>query len=167
MHPKRGPKKNILTTKQRKFVDYYVDCGNAAEAARKAGYKSGPKELLKKPHVKEQIEKKLLRVTQETDISAERVLEELGRIAFANLGDYLEWNGTTVKPKSSRDLTPEQRASIEEVFLTRNGVRLKLYDKLAALEKLGKHLGLFSDKVKHEGELTIQVRMPEDLEEYY
>jgi phage terminase small subunit len=84
------------------------------------------------------------------DVTIDRIVGEYVKIAFADAGDYFDWgpNGVTVKDKS--ELTPEQRSAVAEVSqtVTEKGgtIRVKLHDKLNALEKLGKHLGMFIDK---------------------
>jgi len=51
--------KQGLSDKQRRFVDVYLECGNASEAARQAGYKTRPdsigEENLRKPEIQEAI----------------------------------------------------------------------------------------------------------------
>ena len=45
----------------------------------------------------------------------------------------------------SDKLTPDLKAAIAEIRQTREGVVNKFHDKRAALENLGKHLGLFKE----------------------
>ena len=71
-------------------------------------------------------------------ISPERVLQELAAIAFARVPDYLDSDGNL---KGS--LKPLQRAAIASVEKSSTGLKVKFYDKMKALELLGKYLGLF------------------------
>ena len=76
-------------------------------------------------------------------LSARRILEELSRIAFATVTDFLQVeNGALVVADSSR-LTESQQAAIASIEKTTGGVKVKFYDKLKALELLGKAMGLF------------------------
>ncbi len=98
-------------------------------------------------------------------IRADRVLEELARVAYANCGDYSTWGPDGVELKNSQELTEEQTAAVAEVSqtTTRYGgtVRIKYHDKIRALELLSKHLGMFADKiqVEHSGEMTLQAQV--------
>src|SRR5688572_13977395 len=107
-------------------------------------------ELLKHGKVAGRIKELQATHQKRHDITVDRIVGEYVKIAFADAGDYFDWgpDGVTVKPKS--DLTPEQRSVVAEVSqtVTEKGgtIRVKFHDKLNALEKLGKHLGMFIDK---------------------
>ena len=95
---------------------------------------------------------------ERTEITADRVLEEYGKVAFASIGNYMDWgpSGVVLVPKDS--LTPEQLAAVSEVSETASEsgvhVKLKLHNKLDALNALGKHLGMFKDKVELSGSVN-------------
>jgi phage terminase small subunit len=87
---------------------------------------------------------------QNTLVTVESIVEELKKIAFADLGHVVEWDETGVRIKSSAELTPAQRASISEVSETSTKIgaelvnskkTLKFYNKLTALDMLMKHTG--------------------------
>jgi phage terminase small subunit len=146
-----------LTPKQKRFVDEYLIDLNASQAAIRAGF--SPKtsrfigyRLLTVPKIKE-----ALRVAQEdlsrrTEVTQERVIAELAIIALSNIGDVVSWGPEGVSVKSNDELSPEILASIADVSKSggKEGgmVRVRLYDKLKALELLGKHLGLFEEKIE-------------------
>jgi hypothetical protein len=80
-------------------------------------------------------------------ITLERVLEEYGHIAFVDLGRIATWDADgrlTMKPSS--EIEPKDRAAISEIRRAGPGegtVHIKLYDKKAALDAIGRHLGMF------------------------
>ena len=79
-------------------------------------------------------------------ISPERVVEELAAIGFARATDFLCVEGGELIIRSTQELKKADRAAIASVERTSNGIRLKLYDKMKALELLGKYFGLFEGK---------------------
>ena len=76
-------------------------------------------------------------------LSPEQVLEELAAIGFARATDYLTVEKDALRVMDTQSLTPTQSAAIAAMETTSGGVRLKFYDKLKALELLGKYLQLF------------------------
>ena len=95
---------------------------------------------------------KLAKVMDRYAVTQERITEEMAKIAFANVDDFVTWDNDGVAVKSSADLTDATKAAISEVSETRNEktgttVKVKAYDKLAALQTLAKTLGMMTDKV--------------------
>lgn len=79
----------------------------------------------------------------QADISPERVLEELVAIGFARATDYFCVRDGNLEIRSTDDLSPEAVKAIAGVERSSSGLKLKFYDKLKALELLGKHFGFF------------------------
>ena len=92
-----------------------------------------------------------------TEVTQDRVVQELASIAFAKVTDYvrIRSNGTTsiVVMKSTDDLTDDQVRAIAGIKEGANGIEIKLNDKEKALELLGRHLGMFKDKVDVSGKV--------------
>ena len=146
-----------LTPKQKLFCDYYLISLNATEASIKAGYsKKTAKEIgaenLTKPNIKEYLQNSMNKRAEKLEITADKVIGEIAKLAFANTTDILEITDTSIKIKDLSKLDTTCISSAEEVFDKdgrRVGVKVKLHDKTKNLELLGRHLGLFKDKVEH------------------
>jgi phage terminase small subunit len=80
-------------------------------------------------------------------VSAERVLAELARIGFSDITTAVSIKDGKVQVVDTDQLSPDMRAAISEIRETRDGIAVKLHDKRAALENLGKHLGLFKENI--------------------
>lgn len=153
-------KKPRLTPKQRRFVSEYLVDMNATQAALRAGYsKKNPKpiawELLhKRPAVAEAISKELLVREKRTLISGDRVLQQLARIAFADVRELAQAGDDGVDVTSLKTLSDDLAAAIVELSVNGKTVRLKL-SRIEALKALARHLGLF-DKNQSRGEPASQ-----------
>lgn len=152
-----------LNLQQAKFLKEYLKHGNATKAALSAGYSeasaySQGHDLLKHPEIKKSVEKAFTKL----EISAENVLAELAKLAFSNMGDYVAPNadGTQLVPDFSA-LTRDQMACIQEIKVDESAggagdgkrervqrTTFKLADKGLNLERLGRHLKLFTDKIE-------------------
>ena len=80
---------------------------------------------------------------QSNGLSPERVLEELQAIGFVRASDFLSAGEDTLTLKAYDALTPAQSAAVASMEVTKTGVKVKFYDKLKALELMGRHFGLF------------------------
>lgn len=158
-----------LTAKQIRFVDEYMVDFNATQAAIRAGYSKKTAafigaENLKKPKIAEEIARRQKDLQRRTEVTQDRVVKELARVAFADATDYAcvetltyeNEDGTVspiqvVSPKDTDTLSDDQRAAIASIKQGANGVEVKLCDKIKALELLGRHIGMFSDKLSLSG----------------
>lgn len=150
-----------LTPKQAKFVAEYVKCGEAKRAALAAGYKDGSairsqaSEMLQVPKIKAEIEKRMAKLTNKLEITAERVLKERARLAFFDPRCLFRDDGT---PKEITELDDDTAAAVAgldvEALFDGGGKdakrigsvkKYKLADKNASLTALEKHLGLYKD----------------------
>lgn len=151
------------------FAREYVIDLNGTRAAIAAGYKpSTAKEqasrLLTKRSVSSLVDKHLATRASKTDLKAEHIVEELRRLAFSNMMDYMEIdeNGKPCGLNMS-NLTRDQAAAIQEITEDTTGgsgdgerrlvlrTKFKLSDKAKNLELLGRHLGMFKDVTEHQG----------------
>lgn len=145
-----------LTDKQKKFIDEYLVDLNATQAAIRAGYKEKTAyrtgaENLRKPQIQREIQKRMQERQQRTEVTQDMVVKELAAIAFSRATDYVEIrsNGvcSTVVIKPTSDLSDQQIRAIAGIKEGANGIEIKLNDKEKALELLGRHLGMWNDKL--------------------
>jgi len=148
-----------LTPKQQRFVDEYLKDRNAAAAAKRAGYNpDSGRHLTAKPHVRAAIDRRVEKVAEKAEISAADVIRELGRIAFADIRKLYDEHGNLKPISELDDDTAAVLAGIEVEELQDGAVRkVKRYDKPKALELLGRHLGIFNDRLALDGPLVVQV----------
>lgn len=135
-----------LTRKRRAWIEEYLTCWNATEAARRVGYKhpnaQGPR-LLLDVSIQEIIEKRIA----EKAMSADEVLLRLAEQArgdiseFVKAGGGIDWEKVGEKGRLVKSIA----------HTTGKNSRLELYDAQAALVHLGKHHGLFKDRIEHSG----------------
>jgi phage terminase small subunit len=145
------------------FVSEFIACGNATAAAKRAGYsertaKEQGYDLLTRPHIAEAIAAKQTKHFAKQDITAERILAELARIAFLDVSKLLHDDGAMKAISEIDDDTRAGIAGLEVVNLTEDGAsigtlkKIKIADKLVALDKLARNFGLLQDKLKISGD---------------
>jgi phage terminase small subunit len=162
-----------LTAKQTFFVAEYQKDFNGTQAAIRAGYSAKnadviADQLLGKTWVSEAIQKAMKERLLKIGVHAERVLTELARIGFSDIRKLFNENGSLKNPQdwdadtaaavAGVQFTEEFEASSKE----RKGIgttkRVRMFDKVRALEMLMKHLGLFpTDRKPGESDLPPQV----------
>ena len=148
-----------MTEKQKIFADEYLIDLNATRAYRVA-YSAVKKEeaaavngskLLRNTKVAAYIQERMQERQKRTEITQDRVLQELAAIAFARATDYAEVKDECVKIKDTKDLDEQQVRAIAGIKEGKFGIEVKLNDKEKALELLGRHLGMFKDKLEVSG----------------
>lgn len=153
-----------LTAKQKRFCDEYLIDLNATQAAIRAGY--SPKtaceqasRLLANVKVQDEIAIEMAERSKRTGINQDRVLMEIAKMAFVNIDDVIDLDTAKVK----RTATKEDLACIQSVKIkpTEFGTEreIKLCDKKSNLELLGKHLGMFKDKVELEADMDLNINI--------
>lgn len=134
-----------LTPKQKAFAEYYIETGNATEAARKAGYKGKnlnriASENLSKLDIKNYIAEKMKELEDQRIAKADEVLKYLTRVIR---GEETE---QVVVTENIGDFMSEARVVNKE---------LSAKDKIKAAELLGKRYRLFVDKVEKDTNINV------------
>jgi phage terminase small subunit len=166
-----------LTAKQQRFCDEYLIDLNATQAAIRAGYSpkgmnKRVSRMMANEGIQAYIKERQKELEERTEITQDSVLHELALIAFAKASDYarvvekdamvevdgnmvpvLDEDGNqvkyrTVEPILTDELTEDQKKAIAVIKKGRDGFEIKPYSKIQALELLGKHLGMFTEKVE-------------------
>jgi phage terminase small subunit len=166
-----------VKTRQELFAREYVIDLNATRAYVAAGYspngaEASASKLLTNTKVRRLVDQLLSKRASKLDLKAEQVVEELRRLAFSNMLDYMEIDEDG-QPRGLdlTKLTRDQAAAIQEISEDATGGqndgerrlvlrrKFKLSDKTKNLELLGRHLGMFQDNVKVTGLEGLAERM--------
>lgn len=128
-----------LTPKQKAFADYFIECGNATEAAIRAGYskktaKQIANENLTKPYLKSYIDSRLKEIESKRIATAEEVLQYLTAVMRGEEKDQFELDAS-------------------------------LQDRTKAAELIGKRYALFKDRVEATVSETSKSELNELLEQ--
>lgn len=163
-----------LTNKQKLFVQEYLIDLNATQAAIRAGYainraSEQGHQLLQKTTVSAEIEKALAERSRRTGISQDRVIQELAKIAFVNIRDVVNDDAEILINADEADLAAVESLKVK-IIPTKSGENgiereVKLSSKLKALELLGKHLGMWNDKLDVNLNVPVLFEGEADLEE--
>lgn len=144
-----------LNLKQKLFVcEFLVDL-NALQAYQRAGYISnsskGPYELFEQPKIRAAVKEAMRHRMERLRINQDRVVRELGNIAFFDPGDVLEGEGEDIRIKNLWHMPKHARKAIKKITRTNgpNGisVSLEFHDKIQALNLIGKHQGMFDQRL--------------------
>lgn len=144
-----------LTPKQKAFADYYIETGNATEAAIKAGYSKKTarvigQENLTKPAIKTYIDEKMEQLADKRIAKAEEVLEYLTRVIR---GEETE---QVVVTENIGDFMSEARVVNKE---------LSAKDRIKAAELLGKRYRLFVDKIEQKVDVNSTTKLDSILQQ--
>ncbi len=156
-----------LRPKHAIFVAEILKGKSATAAAITAGYsaratKQAAWQLLRNPAVRAAIHDGRNAIAQRALVSAEQVIRETAIVAFADLADVMDFTGDEICEKRAKTIDPQKRRAIQSVKITTKTtsygrgddkltettrtVEYRLWDKMAALDKLAKHFGLFLDQ---------------------
>lgn len=170
--------KKKLSAKQERFCQEYLVDLNATQAAIRAGYSKKTAymighENLKKPKIQERISRAMKKREERTEITQDRVLQELALVGFSDLRNYIDIDENTgaIKARGFDQMPKETSRALESIQEDRvikedaNGEQVTVYDKvkfkthskIRALELLGKHLDMFIEKVDHSGNIHLSI----------
>lgn len=159
-----------LTVKQENFCNYYVETGNASVAYRKAYSCDRMKDktinerssrLLKEYKISTRVKELQDELQKRSDISKDEAVKELTNMVRTNIADYVEVGNTinvdgesvsiggqSITIKDISVLTVEQQRCIKSIAPTKGGIKIEMYDKIAAIDRLSKMLG-WDEATKH------------------
>lgn len=159
----------LMRPKHARFVAEYLIDLNATQAAIRSGYSKRTanriaSHLLSKVDIRQAIDAQQAKQLESTELSAARVLEEMRRLAFSDVRAFFDERGNL---KPMRELTAEQGAALSSVEVLQRNLtsgdgqvdtlhKIKTWDKVRALEMLGKHFALLTEQVQHSGGIDIQ-----------
>lgn len=158
-----------LNAKRKRFAEEYVVDLNATQAAIRAGYstktaRSIGQRLLTDLDVQTEIQRLMAARSGRTEITSDQVLREIARIAFVNPKAFFNDDGTLKEIKdipddavaglSALDIAEEYEGSGDDRHFVGYTKKIRYADKLKALELLGKHLGMFKEKVEVSGSVA-------------
>jgi phage terminase small subunit len=165
-----------LTPKQERFVAEYLIDLNATQAATRAGYSARTANeqgarLLANVSVRSAIEASKAKRIERIEITQDRVLLELARIAFFDMRTLYTEEGQLKKPHELDDNAAAVLAGIDTQSTLLGGddeegapstlvtKKVKVSDKVAALTLAMRHMGMLKDKLEVTGEISLAERM--------
>lgn len=158
-----------LSDKQKAFCDHYLIDFNAKNAAIKAGYskktaKVQGSRMLTNVNLQKYLQSKKERVIAKLEVSQERVLQEINRVALQDARKFFYEDGSLIPIHLLDDDAAAVIAGmdIEELFEYEDGQKnkighvkkIKRWDKMKALEMLAKHYKIYSDAPVNNNTLT-------------
>lgn len=140
-----------LSDRDQQFVNEYLVDFNAAKAAKRAGHttqKSKGWQIKRRKAITAAIEKAIAERSKRTQITADRVLREYARIAFADIRSFAKGRQGASDLEAVAALSDDDAAAVSEFSGAPDGkgLKVKLHDKKRALDALARHLGLFIKK---------------------
>lgn len=159
VEPRGAVTQRAISDRQRRFADEFLKDFDASAAARRAGYapRSAPflaTKLRRYPGIAARIEAGMAARRLPIRAEADRVLVEYARIAFADIGRIAAWDDKHLRLKPKRRIALEDSAAIAHIgpFGKSSGgrgieLRLRLHDKVYALDMLARHLGLLDPRM--------------------
>jgi phage terminase small subunit len=154
-----------LTPAEEAFLGHYLSSWNATAAARATrpdSVRPNGKAVLDRPHVQQELRRRLVSLHERADISAERVMVETARIAFADPRRLFDPNGRVLSPHELDDATAAAIKSIKVASRTvkdedgteyvERAIDYQFVDKGQALDKLHKHFGLYEADNAQQGD---------------
>ena len=145
-----------MTDAQKRFCDEYLIDLNATRAY-KVAYPNCKKDetasqagsrLLRNVKVQEYISEKQKEIEKRTKVTQDMVINELKAIAFSNATDFASVKENAVIISDTDKLSKDTKKAIVSIKEGKNGIEVATASKLQALELLGRHLGMFKDRLE-------------------
>nr|DAW31157.1 MAG TPA: Terminase small subunit [Caudoviricetes sp.] len=142
-----------LSVKQENFCNYYIECGNASEAYRRAYSCSNMKdesinvkavELLNNGKITVRVKELQEELKKKSDITKEEVLNMLKSFMYADIRNFLTIKNGNVIFKDSEDWTDEMAMQVESVKQGKEGIEIKLNGRAWTIQRICKMLGFDS-----------------------
>ncbi len=142
-----------LSVKQENFCNYYIECGNASEAYRRAYSCSNMKdesinrkaiELLNNGKITARVKELQEELKKKSDITKEEVLSMLKNFMYADIRNFLTIKNGNVIFKDSEDWTDEMAMQVESVKQGKEGIEIKLNGRTWTIQRICKMLGFDS-----------------------
>lgn len=158
-----------LSVKQEKFCNYYIECGNASEAYRRAYSCSNMKdesinvkavELLNNGKITVRVKELQEELKRKSDITKEEVLNMLKSFMYADIRNFLTIKNGNVIFKDSEDWTDEMAMQVESVKQGKDGIEIKLNGRTWTIQRICKMLGFDSPQ-----DMNINIVSPMTKEE--
>lgn len=163
-----------ISPKVKRFIQEYLVDLNGTQAAIRAGYSERSARqhavlMLSKPHIAAAVAEAQQQRAQRTEITQDMVLRELAKIGFSDIRKVVRWGNTTVRTEvddegnqvevpyhgialvDSSEIDDDTAAAIAKVAEGKFGLQVDLYDKPRALVEIGRHLGMFKERVELTG----------------
>ena len=159
----------MLTTKQESFCNYYIECGNASEAYRRAYSCANMKDVTinNKAYIlsqKGEIRARIIELQEEqkkkSDITKDEVLRMLKNIMYADIRNFLTLENGVLTFKDSTEWTDDMAMQVEGVKQTKDGIEIKLNGRAWSIQRICKMLGFDAPQ-----ELNVNTRKPMSMEE--
>ena len=160
-----APLKNI---RHERFCLELAKGKSQSEAFRVAGYTdrgNNAARLSQKETIRNRLAELLERMQERAVVSVERLSKEYARLAYSDLTDVLSFEDGKVKLKSSAQLGPDITAAISEVRQTKDGIVIKMHNKVAALDALARHKGMFKENINVSVTLSLADLVNQSYEE--
>ncbi|MCM1326950.1 MAG: terminase small subunit [Bacteroidales bacterium] len=162
-----------LTEKQQIFVKEYLIDLNATQAAIRAGYsyKTAAEQghqLLQKTSVQKAISEAMAERSKRTGINQDRIFLELAKIALAKMTDIVDNQGRIKETATADDLACIESIKYKETkgdAVSSIEREVKLSSKIKAIELIGKHLGMWNEKMDVKVSLPIVISGEDKLED--
>lgn len=156
-----------LTDKQKRFVEEYLIDLNATQACIRAGYKTDTarqtaSENLSKPYIAAAIDVAMAERSRRTGVNQDRIVQELAKIAFVKMTDVVDRNGRIKEDATEDDLSCIESIKYKESDNEYGGSverEVKIASKLKALELLGKHVGMWNDKLNVDVDADLNIHI--------